>query len=268
MRILAVNDISCVGKCSLTVALPVLSACGATVDILPTALLSTHTGGFTGYTFLNLDDEMKKICDHWETLGLKYDVIYSGYLGSKQQIEFVKDVKRRFLKKGGKFVVDPVLGDNFKFYAGFDEDFAMGMLSLCAEADYILPNETESFLLTGERDFAKALSILHGVCPHPVITGADREDGYYLYYFDEEAARMPLKKVEGNYHGAGDVFAAAFSGCIGGGLPMQEALSLTAEFCYRSILRTQKEVPDRKYGMNYEKELWVLTDRFKDPISE
>ena len=157
MRILAINDISCVGKCSLTVALPVLSACGATVDILPTALLSTHTGGFTGYTFLNLDDEMAKICDHWETLGLRYDVIYSGYLGSKKQIEFVKDVKRRFLKENGKFVVDPVLGDNFTFYKGFDEAFAAGMLSLCAEADYILPNETESFLLTGERDFSQKI---------------------------------------------------------------------------------------------------------------
>ena len=98
MRVLAINDISCVGKCSLTVALPVISACGLTCDILPTALLSTHTGGFTGYTFLNLDDEMKKIADHWETLGLKYDLIYSGYLGSRAQIAFVKDIKRRFLK--------------------------------------------------------------------------------------------------------------------------------------------------------------------------
>ncbi len=262
MRILAINDISCVGKCSLTVALPVLSACGATVDILPTALLSTHTGGFTGYTFLNLDDEMEKICRHWETLGLKYDVIYSGYLGSKQQIEFVRRVKNKFLKPNGKFVVDPVLGDNFTFYKGFDEDFAAGMLSLCAEADYILPNETESYLLTGERDFSRALAILKKSCPHPVITGADCADGYFLYYFDEKEERMPLVKVEGNYHGAGDVFASAFSGCIGGGLSMKEALSLTAQFCYRSILRTREEVPDRKYGMNYEKELWVLTDRF------
>ncbi len=262
MRILAINDISCVGKCSLTVALPVLSACGATVDILPTALLSTHTGGFTGYTFLNLDEEMKKICNHWETLGLRYDVIYSGYLGSKAQIEFVKSVKRRFLKENGKFIVDPVLGDNFKFYTGFDSDFAAGMLSLCAEADYILPNETESFLLTGERNFSKSLHMLHKICPHPVITGADSEDGYCLCFFDEKEERMPLIKLEGTYHGAGDVFASAFSGCIGGGLSMQEALSVTSEFCYRSILRTREEVPDRKYGMNYEKELWILTDKF------
>ena len=264
MRILAINDISCAGKCSLTVALPVLSACGATVDILPTALLSTHTGGFTGYTFLNLDDEMKKICDHWETLGLKYDVVYSGYLGSRAQVSFVKNVKERFLKKGGKFIVDPVLGDNFTFYKGFDKSFAEEMLSLCGIADYILPNETESFLLTGERDFSKALKILADICPHPVITGADDKDGYFIYYWEGGERRMPIEKVEGSYHGAGDVFASAFVGCIGNGLSLEESLSLTAEFCLQAIVRTRREVPDRKYGMNYEKELHILTNAFKD----
>ena len=179
MRVLAINDISCVGKCSLTVALPVLSACGVTCDILPTALLSTHTGGFTGYTFLGLDGEMQKICDHWETLGLRYDLICSGYLGSRAQIDFVKGVKRRFLKEDGIFVVDPVLGDNFTFYKGFDEAFAEQMRSLCAEADYIVPNETESYLLTGTRDFSEALAKLSALCPHPVMTGADTEDGYF-----------------------------------------------------------------------------------------
>ncbi len=263
MRILAINDISCTGKCSLTVALPVLSACGATVDILPTALLSTHTGGFTGYTFLPLDGEMEKIFEHWSTLPLSYDVVYSGYLGSRAQIEFVKKVKDRFLKADGKFVVDPVLGDNFTFYKGFDEAFAAGMRSLCAEADYILPNETESFLLTGERDFSKALEKLSEICPHPIITGASAPDGYFLYYEDGGEKRMPLEKVEGSFHGAGDVFASAFAGCIANGLPLKEALSLTAEFCYRAILRTEKEVPDKKYGMNYERELYLLTDAFK-----
>ena len=111
MRVLAINDISCTGKCSLTVALPILSACGAACDIMPTALLSTHTGGFEGYTFLDLSQEMQKIADHWESLGLKFDLIYSGYLGNRSQIEFVKKIKKRFLKENGTFVVDPVLGD-------------------------------------------------------------------------------------------------------------------------------------------------------------
>ncbi len=263
MRILAINDISCVGKCSLTVALPVLSACGATVDILPTALLSTHTGGFTGYTFLNLDDEMKKICDHWETLGLQYDVIYSGYLGSRAQIEFVKDVKRRFLKPDGIFVVDPVLGDHFQFYKGFDESFAAEMRTLCALADYILPNDTEAFLLTGERDAVRALEKLASICPHPIVTGAETEEGYFLCYFDGAVKKIPLNKVEGSFHGAGDVFASAFAGCIGNGFSLAESLGISIEFCHRSIVRTAEEVPDKKYGMNYEKELSVLTDAFK-----
>ena len=264
MRALAINDISCVGKCSLTVALPVLSACGATVDILPTALLSTHTGGFTGYTFLPLDDEMRKICDHWETLGLKYDVICSGYLGSRAQVEFVRETKRRFLKEGGLFVVDPVLGDNFAFYKGFDESFAAEMLSLCAEADYILPNDTESFLLTGKRDPSGALAELAKVCPHPIITGADTDRGYELFYYDGGERRLPLCKVEGSFHGAGDVFAACFAGCVGRGMDLKSALALTVEFCYRSILRTAREVPDKKYGMNYEKELSIVTEAFKE----
>ena len=257
MRVLAINDISCAGKCSLTVALPVISACGITCDILPTALLSTHTGGFTGYTFLNLDDEMKKIADHWETLGLKYDMIYSGYLGSRAQIAFVKEIKRRFLKKGGMFVVDPVLGDNFTFYKGFDESFAKEMLSLCKEADYILPNETESYLLTGTKDFSEALAAFAKVCPHPVITGAKTEDGYFIYYMDEEGERrIPIPRIEGSFHGAGDVFASAFCGCLMRGLPIERALSVTANFCYHAILRTEKEVPDRRYGLNYEREIF------------
>lgn len=268
MRILAVNDISCTGKCSLTVALPIASACGATVDILPTALLSSHTGGFTGYTFLDLSEEMEKIANHWETLGLKYDVICSGYLGSRSQIAFVKSLKERFLKEGGKFIVDPVLGDHFTFYKGFDEAFAEEMKSLCALADYILPNETESYLLTGERDFSKALQILAALCPHPIITGAEDVNGYSLYYYDGEEKRLPLKKVEGAFHGSGDVFASAFSGCIANGLPLEQSLAITAEFCYRAIEHSKREVSDRRYGLNYEKELDFYIGKLKETLQK
>lgn len=258
-RILAVNDISCAGKCSLTVALPILSACGATVDILPTALLSTHTGGFPGYTFLDLSGEMERIASHFDSLGIKYDVIYSGYLGSRSQIEFVKGLKARFLKEGGMFVVDPVLGDNFTFYKGFDEAFAREMRSLCALADYILPNETESYLLTGKRDFSQALAALAALCPHPVITGAEENGTYALRYFDGGERTLPLKKVDGSFHGAGDVFASAFCGCIANGLSLEKALAVTAEFCYRAVARAARQVKDRRYGLAYEEELGYLT---------
>ena len=262
-RVLAINDISCVGKCSLTVALPVISACGAVCDVLPTALLSTHTGGFTGYTFLNLDDEMKKIADHWETLGLRYDVIYSGYLGSREQISFVKEIKRRFLKPGGKFIVDPVLGDHFAFYRGFDEAFAQEMLTLCAEADYILPNETESYLLTKTRDFHEALEILHRLCPHPIITGAAEGSAYTVYYYEEGEKGLPIPYVEGAFHGAGDLFASAFAGCIAGGVSLDEAIQISARFTLHAIRHTHTTPENSKYGIDYERDLYLLADRFK-----
>jgi len=123
MRILAINDISCVGKCSLTVALPIISASGFTCDILPTAILSTHTGGFSGYTFRDLSEDIPSIINHWNTLNLKYDIIISGYLGSIEQVEMVKVAKKMLLKDNGIMVVDPVLGDNGKLYAHFDNNF-------------------------------------------------------------------------------------------------------------------------------------------------
>ena len=135
MRVLAINDISCVGKCSLTVALPIISACGVTCDILPTALLSTHTGGFTGYTFRDLSEDIPAILAHWKSLGLKYDYIVSGYLGSIDQIDMVRSVKDDFLKEGGTMIVDPVMGDNGKMYAHFDDKFVQEMKGLCRCAD-------------------------------------------------------------------------------------------------------------------------------------
>ena len=121
MRVLAINDISCVGKCSLTVALPIISASGVTCDILPTAILSTHTGGFQGYTFRDLSEDIPAILAHWKSLGLKYDIIISGYLGSIDQIEMVKSIKKDFLKEDGLMIVDPVMGDNGVLYSHFEE---------------------------------------------------------------------------------------------------------------------------------------------------
>ena len=120
MRVLAINDISCVGKCSLTVALPIISASGVTCDILPTAILSTHTGGFTGYAFRDLSEDIPAILQHWKSLGLKYDIIISGYLGSIEQVDMVRAIRRDFLKEGGLMIVDPVMGDNGKLYVHFD----------------------------------------------------------------------------------------------------------------------------------------------------
>ena len=148
-RILTVQDISCVGQCSLTVALPILSACGHETAILPSAVLSTHTAGFSGYTFRDLTEDIPGICAHWVKEGIKFDAIYTGYLGTREQIADVAQVFDTLLKEGGKIIVDPAMADHGKLYSGFDMEYARAMGDLCKKADVILPNLTECCLLTG-----------------------------------------------------------------------------------------------------------------------
>ena len=149
-RILTIQDISCVGQCSLTVALPILSACGVETAILPSAVLSTHTAGFTGFTFRDLADDMPSICSHWEKEKIQFSAIYTGYLGSISQVEYVLNIRKATLAENGLLIVDPAMADNGKLYPIFDMAYAGEMGRLCAAADYILPNITEACFLTGE----------------------------------------------------------------------------------------------------------------------
>ncbi|MBR4950688.1 MAG: pyridoxamine kinase, partial [Clostridia bacterium] len=148
-RILTVQDISCFGQCSLTVALPILSACGAETVIIPSAVLSTHTGGFSGFTFRDLSDDIPAISAHWQKEGIDFDAIYTGYLGSLKQIDMVKDLFKNHTRKGGIKVVDPAMADNGNLYYGFDQEYANAMATLCKEADIVLPNITEACFMTG-----------------------------------------------------------------------------------------------------------------------
>lgn len=267
MRVLAINDLSCIGKCSLTVALPVISACGSTCDPLPTAMLSTHTGGFIGYTFLDLTDEMDKIVAHWETLPVRYDIIYSGYLGSIAQIDKVKKIKDALLKKDGVFVVDPVMGDNGKLYGNFNEAYVQKMRSLCAEADYLLPNPTEACFLSG-KDFKEDLSpaeidglfsALSGKKTNVVLTGIKR--GNEIAVLSEiKGKRFEARTnfVEGSFHGAGDVFASAFVGLLGKGMSPEKAVEKSANYTTRAIERTKEKGGEAKYGMEFEAEIPYL----------
>ena len=143
-KILTVQDISCVGQCSLTVALPIISACGIETCVLPSAVLSTHTAGFKGYTFRDLTDDMPDICAHWQKEGISFDAVYTGYLGSTKQIDYVKNILSTVKKSDGYAVVDPAMADNGKLYPGFDMEFVEAMKTLCGAADYILPNITEA----------------------------------------------------------------------------------------------------------------------------
>ncbi len=264
MRVLAINDISCVGKCSLTVALPIVSACGVTCDVLPTAILSTHTGGFEGYSFLDLSEEIPAILKHWEGLGLKFDFIYSGYLGNISQIETVLYVKEKFLEPGGAFIVDPVMGDSGKLYAHFNFQFVEKMRSLCEEADFILPNVTEACLLSGERyplpgerlPAKKIVHLLRSAHTCPIVTGVEEGTENAVYYADgENVRRFVQPHIEGFFHGAGDVFAAAFTGCLAKGRTTEEAVALSAGFTTAAISRTAKAGGDSRFGLLFEEEI-------------
>ena len=262
MRILSINDLSCIGKCSLSVTLPIVSACGATCDVLPTAILSTHTGGFEGYTFQDLTDSLPDILNHWESQNEKFDLIYSGYLGSKKQIETVLDIKRRFLKADGIFVVDPVMGDSGRLYSGFAEDFPMAMRALCAEADFILPNHTEACLLTDMPypfDGNELLEKLSATCPHPIVTGVEEGGECAVYFHNGKAvSRYATGTEKGFFCGSGDVFASAFVGALADGKEFTQAVKIATDFTTACIRRSAQEVPDHRYGLNFEKEIPYL----------
>lgn len=264
MRVLAINDLSCVGKCSLTVTLPILSACGITCDVLPTAILSTHTGGFEGYTFRDLTEDIPDVLKQWKTLGLKFDFICSGYLGSIRQIDLVLSIKRDFLAENGIFVVDPVMGDSGKLYAGFTDEYVAKIRALCAEADYILPNVTEACYLAElpypltKETLPLAMQRLQVFCPHPIVTGLTDKSTISVGYTDEngELQTYSHENVEGFFCGAGDVFTSAFVGCLARGKTEAQAIRLSSDFTTACIRRSAIEVKDKRYGLNFEKEIF------------
>ena len=267
-RILTVQDISCVGQCSLTVALPIISACGIETAILPSAVLSTHTGGFKGYTFRDLTDDIDGIVSHWEREGIGFDAFYTGYLGSKRQIALVRDVFRRVAEPGAVKIVDPAMADNGALYPGFDLDFAKTMATLCADADVVLPNITEASLMVDEpyvaagydeayirRLMEKLLAlgagcvVLTGVSYAPGKLGVavlHRGDTEISYYFHE---RMPK-----SCHGTGDVFASAFTGALVRGRSTLKAAEIAANFTL-AAMRATLDDETHTYGVKFEKAL-------------
>ena len=265
-RVLAVHDISCVGKCSSTVALPVISAAGIECSLLPTALLSTHTGGFEGYTFLDLTDEMEKIFNHFQTLNLNVDAIYSGYMGSAAQIDLlIKKIEYFKQSSDSLYICDPVMADNGKLYTAFDLNFVKEMTKLVKSADVVIPNLTEaSFILNKEyketytREEVKSIlkeltslgpkiSILTGVTFEEGKLGSmaydSSEDKYYEFY---------TNRIDGYYHGTGDLFSSAVVGCLLNGIPLQKTLQISTIFTFKSIQQTFKEGLDKKYGVEFE----------------
>ena len=263
MRVLSINDLSCIGKCSLSVTLPIVSACGVTCDVLPTAILSTHTGGFEGYTFQDLTGSLPAILAHWEKQGERFDILYSGYRGSEAQIDVVLYIKRRFLKPNGILVVDPVMGDSGKLYAGFPAAFPTAMKRLCAEANFILPNQTEACFLTDMPypfDGKTLLDRLHTFTSCPIVTGVEEDGKTTVHFYDEQGVwqEYSTPTTKGFFCGSGDVFASVFVGAIASGKSYVDAVKIATDFTSACIARSAKEVPDHRYGLNFEKELPYL----------
>ncbi len=267
-RVVAIHDISGFGKCSLTVALPVVSAAGIETSVLPTSVLSTHTGGFTGYTFRDLTDDITKIADHWKSIGLEFDGIYTGYLGSAAQVELISRFVDDF--SSSVVIVDPAMADHGKLYAGFKEGFPKLMLGLCKKADFILPNITEALFMLGReyvegpytKEFIEELlfSLHNEGIKNIVLTGVYFEnDKIGAACSDGKTTEYILhKKIDKIYHGTGDVFASAFCAAYMRGANMKRATEIAAGFTVRSIECTLQNNPERNYGVNFEQALKFL----------
>lgn len=267
-KILTVQDISCVGQCSLTVALPVISACGAETCVLPSAVLSTHTGGFKDYTFRDLTDDMPLILEHWKKEKIQFDAVYTGYLGSARQIGYVKDIAAAALKEDGILVVDPAMADNGKLYPGFDENFVCEMKSLCAAADYLLPNITEACLLTGTQFKTHyndaytggiAEKLLAAGAANVILTGVSYKEGKTgVAVYGKDGVQYYEHELLGNgCHGTGDIYASAFTGALMRGAEAFRAASIAADFVVDCIKATAEE-PGHWYGAKFETELVKL----------
>ena len=267
-RALTIQDISCVGQCSLTVALPIISACGIEASVLPSAVLSTHTMGFSGFTFRDLTDDMPAISDHWKKEGLTFDGIYTGYLGSAQQIEYVKKIISTNAAEGCLVVVDPAMADNGKLYPAFDMAFVEEMKKLCSDADYLLPNITEACFLTGmefrtEYDEAYINEMIDKLCAlgakNVVLTGVSyAEDSTGVVVFEDGEKRYyEHQQIAGGIHGTGDIYASAFVGAKLRGKTAFEAATIAANYVVECILESKKD-PDHTYGARFEPVLGKL----------
>lgn len=276
-RAAAIHDVSCFGKCSLTVVLPVLSAVGIETAVIPTAVLSTHTGGFTGNTYRDLTDDIMPIADHWSTLGIDFDAIYSGFLGSTRQINIVEDVISKLRGDGTLIAVDPVMADDGRLYKTIAPEYPEGMRGLCSKADIITPNLTEAALLSGGeyREGPYDEEYLRGLCEKLsrlgpsaiVLTGVyldDQKLGCACYDKNSGLFEIHLAdRVEGHYHGTGDLFAAALVAALMKGKTLSDSAAAATDFTQAAIRRTREAGTDTRFGVNFEDGLPTLAKELK-----
>ncbi len=267
-KVLTIQDISCFGQCSLTVALPILSACGLETAVLPSAVLSTHTGGFSGFTFRDLTEDMAPILAHWQKEAIAFNAISTGYLGSLQQIDLVKAFFEGAAAPGCLKIVDPAMADNGKLYGAFDLSYVEAMKTLCAQADYILPNITESCFLTGmeyrqQYDRAYIDELLARLtalgCGNVILTGVSYRDGKtgIVVYEQGEYRYYEHEKLPNSCHGTGDIYASAFVGALMRGKTAFDAARIAGDYTVACIAETARH-PGHWYGAAFEPVLGQL----------
>lgn len=270
-RVIAINDISSFGKCSLTVAISILGASGLETCAVPTAVLSAHTG-FKGYTFCDLTENILPTAEHWKKLELQFDGIYSGYLGSKEQVDKVSQLMDMF--DVGLKLVDPVMGDDGVLYDGFSPDFCDEMRKLIKKADVIVPNVTESCLLTGveykeehTKEYVKELiDALAKICDASiVITGINSKKDKIstAVYENGKITYIENEKQRAVYSGTGDVFASAFMAGLMHGNSLIDSTHIAAEFVGECIELTSALSSSRHYGINFELNTKSLLKKLK-----
>lgn len=273
-RIITVQDISCVGKCSLTVALPVISAMGVEACVLPTAVLSTHTA-FKGFTFRDLTSDITPICEHWKQEKIHFDAIYTGYLGSFEQLDLMHKLISDFGGKDTIAIVDPCMADNGNLYPGFTQDFAFAMAKLCGKADVIVPNMTEASFMLGipyvaeGYDSAYVKKILKDLAAlgakkivlkgiqfkdeQPDVKGTKDKIGIAAYNAETDTYSWYFhKKMPVSFHGTGDIFASVLTGALMRGLSLEQSYALAADFVVESIKQTLSHEDYNWYGVDFE----------------
>ena len=267
-KILTIQDISCVGQCSLTVALPILSACGMETCILPSAVLSTHTAGFSGFTFRDLTDDMPAIQEHWKKENIKFKAIYTGYLGSIKQIGYVRDILKTMGTDDCVRIVDPAMADNGQLYSIFNQDYVEAMKVLCGEADILVPNITEACFLTDEEyketydegyicNLVEKLKALGAKTV--VLTGVSYESGKtgVVVYENGKMEYYKHDKIAKGSHGTGDIYASAFVGALMNDKSVYESAKIAADYTVKCIINPQGDA-DHWYGAKFETALGDL----------
>ncbi|MBR6993523.1 MAG: pyridoxamine kinase [Methanobrevibacter sp.] len=275
IKILTIQDISCYGQCSITVALPVVSAFGIETAILPSAVLSTHTAGFTDFTVRDLTEDLPEIRKHWEKEDILFDAIYTGFIASIEQLDYIKDIIDSRLKPGGLVFVDPAMADHGEFYNGFDQEFADKMGELCKLGDYVLPNTTEACYIlhkpwkeefTKEEMLEMANELSEFTKRHVILKGDTHKEGQLgmiVLDKDEETCDIVFNdKVDYVSHGTGDVFASAFVGSTMNGKTPTQAAKIAGEFTKRAIEKTVGD-ETHTYGVKFEQVIPELYDLLK-----